>query len=126
MGDNNEIRLRSLNYYISTIANDNFLFGGGITNTGYANSPVALGKQNNCYLSDLGMWGFFYQFGIQGCIALGYVYYSLLKKSKFCNSDVFNAVTFYLLIAVLQMITVSIDFSLLVFVSALVLGTQKE
>lgn len=119
-------RLRSLEYFMTTIANDYPLLGGGITNTAFSNTPAAIGLTMNCFLSDLGIWGFYYQFGIQSCIALVIVYVGIMKKSKDCPTFIYDLVTLYFLIVLLQSVTVVPDYSLLILLYSVVIGLSQS
>ncbi len=115
-------RLRALTFFSGTISNSHPFWGGGITNTAYASSPAAIGLKMNCFLSDLGMWGYYFQFGLQSCIALGYVFITMLKKSKLCNSHLYDLTTFFVVVSLLEMMTVIVDYSIIVILFSAVIS----
>lgn len=74
------IRIRVINYFWDTIKDAWPIFGGGISNIAYQNAPAYWGSLRKYTLSDVGVLGYFYQFGLQGIMGLAF----------FCRSVVLN------------------------------------
>lgn len=58
------------------------LLGSGIANKAFLGSPILLVEQKRLYLSDLGAFSDFFQFGIQGIIVYIVFLYAVINKSK--------------------------------------------
>ena len=119
-------RTRAITFFSDTIKGKNVFWGGGITNTAYANSPAAMAQKYRISLSDLGFWGFYYQFGVQSCLAIVLLFITNLKKSRNCNTDIYNMIGLYTLMVIMQMLTVIPDYSLLVILTAIISGNMKS
>lgn len=79
LGDN-YIRNRAINYYFNEINDNMFLFGGGITNEKFPNSPVVKGIEKHYFLVDIGIFGYYFKFGIFGIIALIVLYFRIVNN----------------------------------------------
>ncbi|SUV02259.1 Lipid A core - O-antigen ligase and related enzymes [Priestia megaterium] len=75
-------RIKEINYYLSEISR-NFVLGMGILSESHSPSYFALGKQFNYYLSDIGMIGFFFKFGIIGVLLVCAIVLSMIKKNLY-------------------------------------------
>lgn len=120
----NPIRIRAFNFYWDSIKDAYPIFGGGITNTAYSDSPQAIGLTMNCTLSDLGLWGFYYQFGMQGCLALAKCYMLNISTSKRKNKSLYYFISISSILVISQMITVAPDLSIFIFTTAAVLASE--
>ncbi|MGK0701212.1 O-antigen ligase family protein [Priestia flexa] len=81
-------RLKEINYYLSQVS-ENFILGMGILSESHSPSYFVLGKQFNYYLSDIGMIGFFFKFGIIGVVLVCTIVLSMLKKNIFLWKKIF-------------------------------------
>ena len=120
----NPIRIRAFDFFWDSIKDAYPFFGGGITNTSYPNSPQTIGLTMNCTLSDLGIWGFYYQFGMQGCLALFKCYLLNISTSKKKNESLYYFISISSILIILQMLTVAPDLSIFIYTTAAVLALE--
>lgn len=73
------IRFKAKDYYMSIIPNH--FWGAGITNIKFINSPIIAGSNQYFYLADIGIWGYYFEFGILGIIAYVLFLVYLICKS---------------------------------------------
>lgn len=121
----NPIRIRAFSFFWDSIKDAYPIFGGGITNTAYPNAPQAIGLTMNCTLSDLGIWGFYYQFGMQGCLALSKCYLLNISTSKRNDKSLFYFISISSILIISQMLTVAPDLSIFIYTTAVVLASEQ-
>lgn len=105
-GDN-YIRLKAQHFYLDQIRDEMFILGGGITNEKFENSPINQGSIYNYYLADIGIYGFYFEFGIMGIVSLVLlIIYSIFNIKKQNNRYIKNLGIVFLTIIIFTMFTV--------------------
>lgn len=76
----NYVRFTAIDFYNSYIKNS--FFGGGIINTSYVLSPAYIGEKFGYLHVDLGIYGFYYEFGIIGLMAFFVFILKIIKNIR--------------------------------------------
>ena len=102
------IRNEAKKYYMQLIDDDFFLFGGGITNEKYPNSPVIQASEYNYYFVDIGIYGVFFEYGILGIIVIIILTLTIFTKSFYIkDKQIANIMKMFCVMVITTLYTVS-------------------
>ena len=79
-GGDSYIRNACIDFYMGLIEGKDFWLGAGITNANYLPSPVNIATEQSYYFTDIGIFGFFFEYGTFGIIAMMILLFTLIKK----------------------------------------------
>ena len=102
------IRNEAIQYYMSLIDEEFFLFGGGITNEKYQQSPIVQGSEEGYFLVDIGIFGVFFEYGILGILVILILTKDIFRQSlKIENALIANLAKIFCIIIIITAYTVS-------------------
>ena len=102
------IRNECVDFYMDLIPENGFLLGGGITNENYKMSPINLGNEKGYFLVDIGVFGFFFEYGIFGIIAILMIMIMIIWKTiKNKNESIRNTAVIFSIFIIATFYTTS-------------------
>ena len=102
------IRNEGRRYYMALIDDEFFFMGGGITNEKYLESPINAASEYNYDLVDIGIYGFFFEYGSLGIIAIGILTIDIFRKSFYIkDKSISNLLKMFCAMIITMLYTVS-------------------